>query len=101
MIYTPDVWVKLEITSKQYGSVERILAGWYGGWAGSDSWKLNSGIVSITETAEAYVFAGVTGSTYVCHKTCQKLSSYTSGVLESLSKTIKENGASIKIVKHV
>ena len=43
--YTPDLWVILEFKEKDSEEVNRkVLASWYGGYAGSDSWKLSSGI---------------------------------------------------------
>ncbi len=44
--YTPDKWVVIEI---DYDGVktQKILSSWYGGWAGSDSWRLSSGITEV------------------------------------------------------
>ena len=38
--YTPDAWVVVEINSEEFGMIKKIFAGWYGGYCGSDSWKL-------------------------------------------------------------
>ncbi len=78
--YTPDNWVVIKLTSEQYGTVYKILAGWSGGYATGDSWRMNSGIVRCEETVETsvynnkeytatyYNFYGSSGSCYKCHK---------------------------------
>ena len=68
--YTPDSWTPILIESAVHGKIYKILAGWYGGFAGSDSWKLSSGIESIEEklTEEGtryFVMPQSSGSTYV------------------------------------
>jgi len=64
--YNPDNWVviKLKGDDPHY----RVLAGWSGGYLDSDSWKINSGITTVTEDDDAYYFAGSSGSTYRCDK---------------------------------
>ena len=65
--YTPDRWVVITI-SKGDVSIDKVLAGWVGGWAKADSWQLNSGIVKVDEYDDHYVFHGHSGSEYVCYK---------------------------------
>ena len=66
--YSPDRWVMLEITSEKHGTIRKIFAGWYGGFAGNDMWKLNSGVTAIRSDDEGhYEFDGQSGSTYYCH----------------------------------
>jgi len=79
-IYTPDAWVLVEIKSKEYGDSKKIFAGWYGGYLGSDSWKLSSGNASMTEDGEYLVFPQASGSTYRCHKNCQRMTGYMSSI---------------------
>lgn len=67
MIYTPDRWVVLN-TYNEEGTLSKVFAGWYGGFTTSDSWKLNSGIVSTIETDDYYEFTGYSGSIYRCYK---------------------------------
>jgi hypothetical protein len=45
--YSPDSWVPLLLESDQ-GKIYKILAGWRGGFTQGDSWKLSSGIESIS-----------------------------------------------------
>jgi len=64
--YWPDNWVviKLKGDDPHY----RVLAGWSGGFATGDSWRMNSGITKVTEDDSAYHFSGSSGSTYSCGK---------------------------------
>jgi hypothetical protein len=78
--YTPDRWVVLEMNS-EHGKIQKVFAGWYGGFTGSDSWKLNSGITKVEEFEDRYEFVGETGSVYICYKTCYGMSLYMAGVL--------------------
>ena len=43
---TPDKWVVLKI-EHEGNIIYKVFASWYGGYLGSDSWKLNSGIKDI------------------------------------------------------
>jgi hypothetical protein len=91
--YTPDKWliVKLTDTNKNE-SHYRVFACWYGGYLGSDSWKMNSGITKVTETGDYYEFEGSSGSVYSCRKGCYGASGYGSGVLNSLIAKGVETG---------
>ena len=65
--YTPDRWVVLKFTTPKE-TIYKVFAGWYGGYLGSDSWQLNSGIVSCTDCGDWYEFLGYSGSVYRCYK---------------------------------
>lgn len=67
-VYTPDKWVVLRIVTKSGDVVNKVLAGWHGGWAGSDHWQLNSGIKLVDEYTDRFEFHGYSGSTYICYK---------------------------------
>jgi hypothetical protein len=83
--YTPDKWVVIEI---EYGEekIQKILSSWYGGWAGSDSWRLSSGITEVEELEDSYIIKNESGSVYTCFKKRYGMSAYTTGVLESFKK---------------
>lgn len=78
--YTPDAWVLVNIKSKEFGEVQKIFAGWYGGYCGSDSWKLSSGNLEMLEDGEFLVFPQYSSSTYRCHKDCQRMTGYMSNI---------------------
>ena len=83
--YTPDCWVVIEI---DYGKekIQKIFSSWYGGWAGSDSWRLSSGITEVEELTDSYIIKNHSGSVYTCYKRRYGMSSYTAGILEDFKK---------------
>lgn len=70
--YNPDNWVILKVDGPD-GMFYRVLAGWSGGYLDGDSWKINSGIVSIDADETCYYFKGYSGSVYKCHKESETL----------------------------
>lgn len=65
--YVPDRWVMLKITNGDK-AVYKVMGGWYGGYAGSDSWRINSGVSKVELVNDTYKFYGYSGSVYTCHK---------------------------------
>ena len=96
--YTPDKWLMVKLTNKDNKSHYRIFACWYGGYTGSDSWKLNSGVTKITEDARSYYFEGSSGSVYQCNKLAYGTSGYGAGVLNTLIEESKEILIEIEIL---
>lgn len=90
--YTPDAWVPVLIESEQYGKVYKVLAGWYGGFAGSDSWKLSSGIesVEVSEDGTVLTMPQSSGSTYIVGKQTH-VSLLMGTVFESFKKQAEES----------
>ena len=82
MDYAPDVWVIVEISGNKVKNspYHRVLAGWYGGFAGSDSWQMNSGITQIIDKGDYYEIHGDSGSVYNCGKVVERFSGYTQSV---------------------
>jgi hypothetical protein len=95
--YTPDKWLMVKLTNKDNESHYRIFACWYGGYLGSDSWKLNSGVTKITEDERSYYFEGSSGSVYECNKSWYGISGYGAGVLANLMEKSKDT-VSIEIL---
>lgn len=81
-VYTPDKWVVVRVTTKSGEQVDKVLGGWYGGFAGSDHWRLNSGIESVKECNDRFEFYGYSGSVYVCYKPLYGLTHLTAGLLK-------------------
>lgn len=88
--YTPDAWVIVKISSKEHGSHYRVMAGWYGGFAGSDSWKMNSGIVGYTEDEYGYHFYGESGSVYHCNRNIERFTGYMRVVFDSFVSDFRD-----------
>ena len=89
--YTPDRWVVLELISPKE-TIRKVFAGWYGGYLGSDSWKLNSGITDIREQDDMFEFDGYSGSTYFCHRSSYGMSGYMHSVLTNWLNQAEANG---------
>jgi hypothetical protein len=77
----------------------KVLAGWYGGYTGGDSWQINSGIVEIIEEELYYDVVGESGSVYRCPKHSEKLSGYTQGIFSHYQQTLLKQGVEMNIVK--
>jgi hypothetical protein len=85
--YTPDRWVILEFTSpKLEAPLQKVFAGWYGGYLNGDNWQLNSGNVSCHKNNEWYEFVGHSGSVYNCHQESYGMSGYMSSVYASMQQ---------------
>ena len=96
--YIPDKWVVVKITDDMGPSIHKVFACWYGGWAGSDSWKLNSGITKVTKEGYVYSFEGSSGSTYECHEECYGTNFYGGGVLDDMIERAAKAGIVIEIL---
>lgn len=94
--YKPDRWVVLEVNNGEE-VINKVFAGWYGGFGGSDSWKLNSGNVKEEEFDDRWEFTGYSGSVYVCYKSCYGMSGYMGVVLTFWLSQLPE-GRSIDLV---
>jgi hypothetical protein len=92
--YTPDVWVVLEFNTPELATPTRkVFGGWYGGYTGSDSWKLNSGITAVRIDDQGhYEFDGYSGSTYHCHFNNYHMSGLMHGVLANWQKQAEQRG---------
>ena len=96
--YNPDKWLVVKISSDKHPPVHKVFACWYGGYLGSDSWKLNSGITRAYEDGQCVMFDGSSGSTYACHKGTYGASSYGYGVLENIVTKALDNGVTIEVL---
>lgn len=70
---TPEGWVVIKINAEDIDSVDgdtayKVFAGWFGGYADGDRWRVNSGVESVEEDDDYYYFNGYSGSCYKCHK---------------------------------
>lgn len=80
MNYIPDNWVVLKVNTKPNPHY-RVLAGWSGGYTQGSSWRMNSGIVSVTMEDNYCLFKGFSGSVYQCHKDAYGLRTNNVGVV--------------------
>lgn len=89
---TPDCWVVVKLFSEKMSGeiVYKILAGWSGGYLGSDSYRLNSGIVKIEDGDDHWLVHGHSGSVYQCGKTLERTSGYTHSVFKNIESRVHE-----------
>lgn len=88
-LYTPHCWVIVKINSSN-DMLYKVLASWYGGFAGSDEWRLNSGISSYEIVREHgdvfYLFKGYSGSVYKVHPNNETFSGLSRSVFDNLKR---------------
>jgi hypothetical protein len=95
--YTPDRWCVIRIPSPKE-TIYKVFASWSGGYAGSDSWKLNSGITQAVLVDGAWEFEGSSGSVYRCRVGSYGTNNYGHGVLDSMIRDAKTAGMDIDIL---
>ena len=96
--YNPDKWLVVRITGADSPPIYKVFACWYGGYLGSDSWKLNSGITRAYEEGHCFMFDGSSGSTYACHKATYGTNMYGRSVLLNMIDNAEKNGIIIEIL---
>jgi len=97
-VYNPDKWVVVKIDGNGHLPIYKVFACWYGGYAGSDSWKLNSGITSVSREGFVYSFEGASGSVYECHTDSYGTNFYGQSVLSNMINTAADNGICMEIL---
>ena len=95
--YTPDRWVIVKITTPKE-RLYKVFASWSGGYGGSDSWKMNSGITRASLVDDRWEFDGYSGSVYSCHKESYGVSGYNGNVLQNFINKATEIDAVIEIM---
>lgn len=90
--YTPDLWTIVRITSPDNPRIDKVVGSWYGGFGGSNEWRMNSGIEKIVEHELYYDVVGYSGSVYKCYKTSQGWSAYTNMVMNNMATQLEEGG---------
>jgi hypothetical protein len=90
--YQPDRWVIVRISSKEHGQIDKVLGSWFGGFGGSDEWRMNSGIDRIEEHDKYYDIHGYSGSVYKCYKGSEGWSAYANMNYNHLKKKLEESG---------
>lgn len=96
--YNPHRWVILEISSQEL-TVRKVFAGWRGGFADGDSWKLSSGIIDADTDSKlnCIVFKNESGSHYICHRETEGMTMYMSEIYQTWLDSVPAN-YSIKVI---
>jgi hypothetical protein len=99
--YKPDVWQVIKIHAPNE-VIYKLFATWYGGYAGSDEWKLNSGITAVRKKGEVLEFEGYSGSVYIVPDdvSCYRTNLYTGSVLARMITLAKEKGVVIEVLPY-
>ena len=88
--YFPDKWVVIKISIPEE-SIYKVFGSWIGGYLSGDSWRMNSGIESVSLNEDLILFKGFSGSIYHCHKDSYGTTAFSGGVL--LNMIDKTNGS--------
>ena len=81
--YTPNKWILLEISGRGE-KIQKVLAGWSGGYLDDDSWRLCSGVARVEEEGDYYMFHNHSGSIYKCHKKGQGVTALSGSILKNI-----------------
>lgn len=97
---TPDKWIIIKITYENKEILYKVFATWYGGYLGSDSWRMNSGIKDIEIPLEdTYIdFIGHSGSKYRCQDGCYGTNMFTQGIINKVIEGAANANVSIEIL---
>ncbi len=93
----PDKWIVLEISSENHGTFRKILSSWYGGYLGSDSWRLSSVIINCSENEHAYEFNTETSS-YICNKNSLGMNLMARDILKKLIDHSASSNITVKAI---
>lgn len=89
--YKPENWVILTCTSKGT-TIDKIFSGSYGGYGGSDDWRLSSGLTDWEDKGDYIVATNLSGSVYELRKSAYGMSGYMRSMLHHWLQSIAESG---------
>lgn len=99
--YTPNLWVIVEVKS-EHGKLLKVLGSWYGGYGGSDEWRMSSGITKIESKLDDkyphYLIHNESGSEYTCYDNNIGMNAYTASVYENFKDKLEKIGGTIEII---
>lgn len=100
--YYPDRWMIVKIIEHHaYDKTHyRVFGTWGGSYLGGQSWKMNSGIVSVEEDNTHFYFNGASGSVYACHKKAYGAFSYGLSVLHNMAEQARGKIEIIEMPEH-
>ena len=96
--YTPDSWVIVKIQSEKYGTIYKVLAGWYGSYLYGASWKISSGIVTFEDKGKYYESLQDSGSTDILYKSSERMSAIMAGTFASFEEHFKGINGTIEVI---
>jgi len=97
--YHPDRWMILKIIERESAKTHyRVFATWGGSYLGGQSWKMNSGIISVDEDDAYFYFNGASGSVYACHKSDGAYGAFSFG-LSQLHYLMEQARGKIEVIE--
>lgn len=97
-IHNPDRWEIVKVVTSKY-TYFSILGDWSGSYLEGRRWRLSSGISSVKEEGDYYIFENVSGSKYKCAKPMKSLGVMSSGIFRQMQEEVQEEeGASAELV---
>ena len=90
MNYFPHKWVVIDYGEEVGFAPQRyaILAGWYGGFAGSDSWKRSSPVVGWDFKEDGLEATTESGSKYILHEKAIGVTMLTQSLISDTGLTV-------------
>jgi hypothetical protein len=88
--YTPDRWILIRVESKEGEILYKVFGNWYGGYLGSDEWRISSGVTKVVEHDKHYEVHNHSGSVYTCYKNSKGMSAYGAGVFQNWQKQLDD-----------
>ena len=92
---TPDRWVIVELNDEDGNRISKLLTGAGGGLLGTDSWRFSSKIVEINDEEKDVLVTTETGSTYICKRSKEGMTTLMSNFFEALKSNEKTNAKMI------
>lgn len=77
--YFPDRWMIIEMSDGK-NKFHKVFSGNYGGYTGSDDWKLSSAITSIIPNKDSFTVHCQSGSIYELYRDRYGMSNYMSSI---------------------
>lgn len=93
MTINPDRWFIVNMTLDGE-TTQHVFSGGYGGYGGSDTWRLSTKIVSTVKKDKVFEFETISGTQYACNILAYGASSYMSNVYQTF---LDENPGKLSI----
>ena len=88
----PDLWKIVRIETKPHGTLFKVFSSFYGGYLGSDAWKISSRIKTIEDQGTQYVATTQSGNRYSLIKGNEGFSGFGRNVFEQYQGDLANSG---------
>lgn len=94
--YNPDKWALIKFTKNDGQIWYKVLGGWSGGYLDGDSWRLSSGVETVTKDDKKYLVKNYSGSVYVCHEGAEGFNFMSGGIFSQMKEEGKDHGVEVE-----